>query len=110
MSPWLQELVQPRSHFCSSQQADFVQLKAFVDGQRLKRRKVRQIVSCQAAVATHTWGLVSDAFLLQGAAGSGAKLDETAFEAARAQWGRATISARGMVGAGGDHKSEAWLG
>ncbi len=53
---------------------------------------------------------MSDAFLLQGAVGSGAKLDETAFEAARAQWGRATISARGMVGAGGDHKSEAWLG
>ncbi len=56
MSPWLQELVQQRSHFCSSQQADIDQLKAFVDGQRLKRRKVSQIVSCQAAVATHTWG------------------------------------------------------
>ena len=40
MSPWLQDLVQQRSHFCSSQQADIDQLKTFVDGQRLKRKMV----------------------------------------------------------------------
>ena len=54
MSPWLQDLVQHRSHFCSSQQADIDQLKAFIDGQRLKRRMVSHSVSCQAAVAAHT--------------------------------------------------------
>ena len=36
--------------------------------------------------------------------------DTTAFENARKEWGRATISARGKVGAGGDHQSETWLG
>ncbi|KAL4431489.1 hypothetical protein ABPG75_006745 [Micractinium tetrahymenae] len=36
--------------------------------------------------------------------------DTTAFERARAEWGRSAVSHRGKVGAGGDHKSETWLG
>lgn len=35
--------------------------------------------------------------------------DTTAFDAARAEWSRATVSARGKVGTG-DHRNEAWLG
>ena len=62
MSPWLQDLVQQRSHFCSSQQADIEQLKVFVDAQRLKRKMVSQSVSCQAAIVIHTWRYMSDAF------------------------------------------------
>lgn len=36
--------------------------------------------------------------------------DTTAFERARAEWGRSAVSHRGKVGGGGDHKSETWLG
>jgi len=42
-----------------------------------------------------------------GGAGGG---DATAFERAREDWGKATLSHRGGVGSGGDHKSAAWLG
>lgn len=34
----------------------------------------------------------------------------TAFERAGKEWSRASVSHRGKVGSGGDHKSEAWLG
>lgn len=49
---------------------------------------------------------------MQGVAAASQQLlrDTTAFENARKEWGRATISARGKVGAGGDHQSETWLG
>lgn len=49
---------------------------------------------------------------MQGGAAASRELrrDTTAFESARKEWGRATISARGKVGAGGDHQSEQWLG
>ncbi len=49
---------------------------------------------------------------MQGFGGSAKQLqrDTTAFENARKEWGRATISARGKVGAGGDHQAETWLG
>ena len=36
--------------------------------------------------------------------------DSTAFERARKEWSRASVSHRGKIGGGGDHKSEAWLG
>jgi hypothetical protein len=36
--------------------------------------------------------------------------DSTSFERARAEWGKATVSARGKVGSNGDAKSNAWLG
>eukprot|EP00955_Chlamydomonas_euryale_P046732 353493-Chlamydomonas_euryale.AAC.4 len=39
-----------------------------------------------------------------------ANRDSTAFERARAEWGKATVSARGKVGGGGDGKSSNWLG
>ena len=36
--------------------------------------------------------------------------DVTAFEEARIEWAKEKVSNRGMVGASGDHRSEAWLG
>ncbi|GIL90963.1 hypothetical protein Vretimale_17088 [Volvox reticuliferus] len=36
--------------------------------------------------------------------------DTTSFERARSEWSRATLSARGKVGASGDAKSQNWLG
>jgi hypothetical protein len=36
--------------------------------------------------------------------------DATSFERARQEWGKATLSARGKVGAGGDNKTAQWLG
>ena len=46
----------------------------------------------------------------QGPSAKEAKRDTTAFEAARAEWSKATLSAKGSVGATGDHRSEMWLG
>jgi hypothetical protein len=42
--------------------------------------------------------------------GGGGGGDATAFERAKADWGKATMSHRGGVGSGGDNKSQAWLG
>lgn len=36
--------------------------------------------------------------------------ESTAFDRARKEWSRASLSHRGKIGSGGDHKSEAWLG
>lgn len=82
----IEDLVQQRGMFCSSQQSRIDELMQFVNQQRLKRK--------------------------QGFGGSAKQLqrDTTAFENARKEWGRATISARGKVGAGGDHQAETWLG
>ncbi|GMH39082.1 hypothetical protein BSKO_06980 [Bryopsis sp. KO-2023] len=36
--------------------------------------------------------------------------DTTSFEQARSEWSKTSVSHRGKVGGGGDHKSEMWLG
>lgn len=71
------------------------------------------MASCNATIVNFG----SDAVLTKGlsvqgvaAASRESQRDTTAFENARKEWGRATISARGKVGAGGDHQSETWLG
>ena len=46
----------------------------------------------------------------QGPSARETKRDSHAFEAARAQWGKATISNKTAVGASGDHRNEVWLG
>ena len=51
-----------------------------------------------------------DVLVVQGPSAKEAKRDTTAFEAARAEWSKATLSAKGSVGASGDHRSEMWLG
>lgn len=82
----IKDLNEHRDKFCSSQQARIQDLMQFVQQQRLRRKQ---------GVA---------------AASRESQRDTTAFENARKEWGRATISARGKVGAGGDHQSETWLG
>ena len=47
---------------------------------------------------------------LQGPSAREARRDTTAFEAARAEWGKAELSIKGGVGAEGDHRTELWLG
>ena len=47
---------------------------------------------------------------LQGPTAREARRDTTAFEAARAEWGKAELSIKGGVGQEGDHRSEVWLG
>ena len=46
----------------------------------------------------------------QGPSAREARRDTTAFEAARAEWGKAELSIKGGVGAEGDHRTELWLG
>ena len=46
----------------------------------------------------------------QGPSAKEARRDTTTFEAARAEWSKATLSIKGSVGATGDHRSEVWLG
>lgn len=82
----VEALVQQRGKFCASQQARVDDFMQFVKQQRLKRKQGLAGVAKQS------------------------QRDTTAFENARKEWGRATISARGKVGAGGDHQSETWLG
>ncbi|KAL3134781.1 hypothetical protein ABBQ32_007767 [Trebouxia sp. C0010 RCD-2024] len=82
----IEDLNEHREKFCSSQQARIQDMMQFVQQQRLRRKQ---------GVA---------------AASRESQRDTTAFENARKEWGRATISARGKVGAGGDHQSETWLG
>lgn len=36
--------------------------------------------------------------------------DKNPFDEARNEWSKAQVSNRGMVGAEGDHRCEAWLG
>ena len=69
-------------HFLPSQCTDIEEMVAFVREQK---------------VARNTKG---------GKTSGGA----TAFDKAQSQWNKATLSHRGGVGSGGDHKSEAWLG
>ena len=58
-----------------------------------------------------TWKLHEDVgIMLQGPSAKEARRDTTAFEAARAEWGKAELSIKGGVGADGDHRSEVWLG
>ena len=47
---------------------------------------------------------------VQGPSAREARRDVTSFDKARTEWSRATVSARGMVGAEGDHGQEVWLG
>jgi len=47
---------------------------------------------------------------LQGPTAREARRDTTAFDAARAEWGKAELSIKGGVGQEGDHRSEVWLG
>ncbi|KAL6772190.1 CGL141 [Auxenochlorella protothecoides x Auxenochlorella symbiontica] len=46
----------------------------------------------------------------QGPSAKESNRDTTSFERASAAWSQATVSHRGKVGSGGDHKSENWLG
>lgn len=48
--------------------------------------------------------------LLQGPSAKEVNRDSTAFERARAEWSKATVSHRGKVGGGGDAKAQNWLG
>ncbi|CAL5220662.1 g2708 [Coccomyxa viridis] len=80
----IQDLQKNRSNFCSSQQPRIDALWKFVQEQRAVRRK--------------------------GPTAREARRDTTAFEAARAEWGKADLSIKGGVGAEGDHRSEVWLG
>ncbi|CAL8464520.1 g4055 [Coccomyxa elongata] len=80
----IQDLHNNRTKFCKSQQPRIDQLWRFVQDQRLRRK--------------------------QGPSAKEARRDTTSFEAARAEWGKATLSVRGAVGGGGDHRSEVWLG
>jgi hypothetical protein len=73
-------------HFLPSQCAVIEEMVAFVREQKVARK---------------TKG---------GSGGGGGGGDVTAFDRARADWGKSTLSSRGGVGSGGDHKSEAWLG
>ncbi|KAK9904853.1 hypothetical protein WJX75_003856 [Coccomyxa subellipsoidea] len=80
----IQDLHSNRTNFCKSQQLRIDELWRFVQDQRVKRR--------------------------QGPSAKEARRDTTSFEAARAEWGKATLSVRGGVGSSGDHRSEVWLG
>jgi len=80
----LMEACEQRQKFCKSQQPALVEFKTFVMGQRAKRK--------------------------QGPTAAEARRDTTEFEKARASWSSSMVSHRGNVGAGGDHKSETWLG
>ncbi|KAK9799798.1 hypothetical protein WJX73_010639 [Symbiochloris irregularis] len=80
----IEEAYKHKNRFCASQQPTLETLWQFVGQQRQRRR--------------------------MGPSARDAKRDAHSFEAARAQWGRATISNRAAVGAGGDHKNEVWLG
>ncbi|KAK9824923.1 hypothetical protein WJX74_007145 [Apatococcus lobatus] len=73
-----------RTKFCSPQQERLENLLRFVREQRVLRKK--------------------------GPSAKESKRDQTSFEAARAAWGKQTISARGALGGGGDHQTEVWLG
>ncbi|KAL4419554.1 hypothetical protein ABPG77_006885 [Micractinium sp. CCAP 211/92] len=66
----------------------------------------------QAAHLEELMGFVRDQRRLRklGPSAREVNRDTTTFERARAEWGRSTVSHRGKVGAGGDHKSETWLG
>lgn len=59
------------------------------------------------ALCEHTQ---KSAHTVQGPSVREARRDVTSFETARTEWSRATVSARGMVGAEGDHGQEVWLG
>ncbi|CAK0783416.1 hypothetical protein CVIRNUC_006615 [Coccomyxa viridis] len=80
----IQELHSNRRKFCASQQQRIDSLWRFVQEQRAARRK--------------------------GPSAREARRDTTAFEAARAEWGKAELSIKGGVGAEGDHRTELWLG
>lgn len=59
----------------------------------------------------HAFVVQASAARRSGAAARGAGGKEmTTFERARAEWGQATVSARGKVGSGGDAAANAWLG
>ena len=73
------------------------------------------VLGADVACASNMLCWTSCAFRLafwvaQGPSAKEAKRDTTAFEAARAEWSKATLSAKGSVGATGDHRSEMWLG
>ena len=60
--------------------------------------------------AMEAWLRQQKAATRRGPSAAEARRDMTSFEAARRAWGTQAISARGKVGAGGDHKAENWLG
>ncbi|KAK9850114.1 hypothetical protein WJX84_008973 [Apatococcus fuscideae] len=73
-----------RAKFCTPQKERLDELMRFVREQRVLRKK--------------------------GLSAKESKRDQTSFEAARAAWGKQTISARGALGGGADHHTEVWLG
>ena len=114
-----------------SQQSRIDSLWRFVQEQRAARRKVQPVVllllkSCASNLLTSLqWeesysgreGRVTVENLTdegwprpQGPSAREARRDTTAFEAARAEWGKAELSIKGGVGAEGDHRTELWLG
>ncbi|KAK9818350.1 hypothetical protein WJX72_011096 [[Myrmecia] bisecta] len=80
----IEDIWNHRARFCASQQQRIEDFRRFVREQRAIRR--------------------------QGPSSKEQRRDTTAFEAARTSWSKASVSARGAVGGGGDHGSEVWLG
>jgi len=80
----LQEAVKHEEHFSAAQRPQLKALEAWLRQQKAATRR--------------------------GPSAAEARRDTTSFEAARRAWGTQAVSARGKVGAGGDHKSENWLG
>ena len=60
--------------------------------------------------ALDAWATQQKVTTRRGPSAAEARRDTTSFEAARRSWSSSTVSARGRVGGGGDHKSETWLG
>ena len=61
-------------------------------------------------LALDAWAQQQKVATRRGPSAAEARRDTTSFEAARRSWSSSTVSARGKVGGGGDHKSETWLG
>jgi hypothetical protein len=113
-----QELHKARPQFCASQQGRIDGLWGFVQKQRVLRKQVLpcSILAAPACIM-HTCLQSSNgqiiryqAVIFQGPSAKEARRDTTTFEAARAEWSKATLSAKGSVGGTGDHRSEVWLG
>jgi hypothetical protein len=76
------------------------------------RKQATRFAPCQRAALEDMGAFVSArrAARRLGPSAKDAARDSNSFERTAAEWGRATLSSRGKVGAGGDRKAEQWLG